>query len=103
MNYFISGHDHIHQRSIISSPDGKSKVEQLIAQSVSTKFYSPKFLSDDKWFGQKSRELSISQEHEAVGYYIYTIDGPTVTVDYWADDHGHWQSDANGRGHGLLD
>ena len=95
VNYFISGHDHIHQRSIISSPDGKSKVEQLIAQSVSTKFYSPKFLSDDKWFGQKSRELSISQEHEAVGYYIYTIDGPTVTVDYWADDHGNWQSDAN--------
>jgi hypothetical protein len=95
VRYFISGHDHIHQRSIIKSPDGKSQVEQLIAQSVSTKFYTPKFLDDAKWFGQKSRELSISQEHEAVGYYIYTIDGPTVTVDYWADDHGHWQSDAN--------
>ena len=95
VRYFISGHDHIHQRSIITSPDGKSKVGQLIAQSVSTKFYKPGFLGNDKWFGQKSRELSISQEYESVGYYIYTINGPTVTVDYYADDHGHWQSDAN--------
>ncbi|RXK88917.1 metallophosphoesterase [Chlorobaculum sp. 24CR] len=92
---FICGHDHIHQRSIISSPDGKSKVEQLIAQSCSSKFYTPKSLDDSRWFGQKSREISVSQEHEAVGYYIFTIDGPTVTVDYWADDHGHWQSDAS--------
>jgi hypothetical protein len=92
---FICGHDHIHQRSIITSPDGKSKVEELIAQSCSSKFYTPKSLDDSKWFGQKSREVSISQEHETVGYYIFTIDGPTVTVDYWADDHGHWQSDAN--------
>jgi len=91
---FICGHDHIHQRSLVTSPDGKSKVEQLIAQSCSSKFYTPKSLDDAKWFGQKSREISISQEHEAVGYYIFTIDGPTVTVDYWADDHGHWQSDA---------
>jgi hypothetical protein len=30
-----------------------------------------------------------------VGYYIYTIDGPRVTVDYYSDDHGNWQSDAN--------
>ncbi|AOS83996.1 hypothetical protein BIU88_07500 [Chlorobaculum limnaeum] len=95
VKYFICGHDHIHQRSLLASPDGKSKVEQLIAQSVSTKFYTPKVLDDDKWFGQKTRELSVSQEHQAVGYYIFTIDGPTVTVDYYADDHGHWQSDAN--------
>lgn len=95
VRYYISGHDHLHQRSIITSPDGKSQVEQLIAQSVSTKFYKPGFLDDAKWFGQKSREQSISQERESVGYYIYTIDGPTVTVDYYSDDHGHWQSDAN--------
>ncbi|NTW55198.1 MAG: metallophosphoesterase [Chlorobaculum sp.] len=95
VRYYISGHDHLHQRSIITSPDGKSQVEQLIAQSVSTKFYKPGFLDDAKWFGQKSRELSISQERETVGYYIYTIDGPTVTVDYFSDDHGHWQSDAS--------
>lgn len=92
---FICGHDHIHQRSIITSPDGKSKVEQLIAQSCSSKFYTPKSLDDSKWFGQKIREIPVSQELDTVGYYIFTIDGPTVTVDYFADDHGHWQSDAN--------
>jgi hypothetical protein len=95
VKYFICGHDHIHQRSIITSPDGKSQVEQLIAQSVSSKFYTPKVLDDAKWFGQKNREISVSQEHQAVGYYIFTIDGPSVTVDYWSDDHGHWQSDAS--------
>jgi hypothetical protein len=92
---FICGHDHIHQRSLITSPDGKSKVEQLIAQSNSSKFYTPKSLDDPNWFGQKNREISISQECKAVGYYIFIIDGPTVTVDYYADDQGHWQSDAN--------
>ncbi len=92
---FICGHDHIHQRSVITSPDGKSKAEQLIAQSNSSKFYTPKSLDDTNWFGQKSREISISQEHQTVGYYIFTINGPSVTVDYWADDQGRWQSDAN--------
>jgi hypothetical protein len=95
VKYFICGHDHIHQRSIIISPDGKSTAEQLIAQSNSSKFYRPKVLDDARWFGQKRREISISQEHETVGYYIFTIDGLTVTVDYWSDDHGHWQSDAS--------
>ena len=28
-----------------------------------------------------------------VGFYIYTVDGPWVTVDYYSDDHGNWQSD----------
>jgi hypothetical protein len=30
-----------------------------------------------------------------IGYYIFTIDGPRVTVDYYSDDHGNWQSDSN--------
>jgi hypothetical protein len=95
VRYFICGHDHIHQRSIIASPDGKSRVEQIIAASNSSKFYSPKPLDDPKWFGQKVRETSISQEMFTVGYYIYTVDGPCVTVDYYSDDHGKWQSDDN--------
>ena len=95
VRYFISGHDHIHQRSIIASPDGKSRVEEIISASNSSKFYTPKPLDDPKWFGQKVRETSISQERNTVGYYIYTVDGPRVTVDYYSDDHGNWQSDAN--------
>ena len=95
VKYFMSGHDHIHQRSIIASPDGKSQVEEIISASNSSKFYTPRDLADAKWFGQKSRETCISQERYTVGYYIYTVDGPCVTVDYYSDDHGNWQSDAN--------
>ena len=31
--YFFCGHDHIHQRSVIASPDGRSTVRQVIAAS----------------------------------------------------------------------
>jgi hypothetical protein len=95
VRYFNCGHDHIHQRSIIASPDGRSRVEEIISASNSSKFYTPKPLDDPKWFGQKVRETSISQERNTVGYYIYTVDGPRVIVDYYSDDHGNWQSDAN--------
>ncbi|HME41475.1 MAG TPA: metallophosphoesterase [Syntrophorhabdales bacterium] len=93
VKYYISGHDHIHQRSIVASPDGSSKVEELIAAPNSSKFYTPKSLTDGKWYGQKSRETSLSQEMYTIGYYIYTVDGPRVTVDYYSDDHGNWASD----------
>lgn len=105
VKYYISGHDHIHQRSVITSPDGKSKVQEIIGASNSSKFYTPKALTDAKWNGQKSRETSVSQEMFTVGYYIYTIDGPRVTVDYYADDHGGWLSDENypaATGNGLT-
>jgi hypothetical protein len=93
VKYFISGHDHIHQRSIITSPDGISKIQELICASNSSKFYTPKPLTDSKWYGQKSRETSVSQELQTVGYYIFTVDGPRVTVDYYSDNHGGWLSD----------
>ena len=93
VKYYVSGHDHIHQRSIITSPDGLSMVQEIIGASNSSKFYTPKALNDAKWFGQKGRETSVSQERYTVGYYIYTVDGPCVTVDYYSDDHGNWLSD----------
>ena len=101
VKYFISGHDHIHQRSIIQSPGCSdrdtqticSAVEELICASNSSKFYTPKALEDPNWYGQKGRETSVSQERYTVGYYIFTVDGPCVTVEYYSDDHGNWQSD----------
>lgn len=93
VRYYVSGHDHVHQRSIVASPDGKSKVEEIIGASNSSKFYTPKSLTDANWFGQKVRETSLSQERYTVGYYVYTVDGPCVTVDLFSDDHGSWQSD----------
>jgi hypothetical protein len=101
VKYYISGHDHIHQRSIIASPDGLSKVQEIIGASNSSKFYTPKSLTETKWIdpvtlvNQKIRETSLSQERYTVGYYIYTVDGPCVTVDYYSDDHGNWLSDNN--------
>lgn len=104
VKYFMSGHDHIHQRSIVTSPDNQSSVQELIGASNSSKFYTPKPLDDAKWYGQKDRETSLSQEAYTVGYYIYTVDGPRVTVDYYSDDHGNWKSDANyPNGAGLPD
>lgn len=94
VKYYISGHDHIHQHSLVASPDGKATVEEIINASDSSKFYTPKATNDAKWYGQKYRETSISQECYTVGYYIYTVDGPRVTVDYYSDDHGGWLSDA---------
>lgn len=95
VRYFMSGHDHVDQRSIIASPDGLSKVQELICASNSSKFYTPKSLTDSNWFGQKTRETSLAQELFTVGYYIYTVDGPRVTVDYYSDTHGNWKSDGN--------
>ena len=95
VGYYISGHDHIHQRSIIASPDGNSEARQIICASNSSKFYTPKSLTDANWFGQKTRETALSQELYTVGYYIFTVDGPCVTVDYYSDTHGNWKSDGN--------
>lgn len=95
VKFYISGHDHIHQRSIIASPDGISKVQEVIGASNSSKFYTPRALNDSRWSGQKRREIPLAQERNTVGYYIYTVDGPQVRVDYYSDDRGNWQSDAS--------
>jgi hypothetical protein len=101
VKYYISGHDHIHQRSIIQSPDGNSNVEELICASCSSKFYTPTALSNANWFGQKTRETSMSQEMYTVGFYVFTINGPTVTVDFYSDNHGNWYSSGNYPGGGT--
>lgn len=98
---YISGHDHIHQRSIIKSPDNASAVRQLVCTSDSSKFYTPKSTTDSAWGGQKVRETSVSQELYTVGYYVYTVDGPRVTVDFYSDDHGGWASDNSYPGSGY--
>lgn len=91
VKYMISGHDHLYNRALVESPDGMSEVEQLISIGASSKFYGPAALGD--FFGTKGRETQISQEIDTVGYYIYTVDGPRVTVDYYADAIGNIQGD----------
>ena len=94
VKYYICGHDHMHQRSVITSPDGLSRVQEIIGASDSSKFYTPKSASDPNWFGQKSRETSIRQELYSPGFYIYTVSGPRVIVDYYSEATGKFSSDA---------
>ena len=94
VKYFLGGHDHMNQHSIVASPDGLSNVHEIIGASDSSKFYTPSAVNGTNWFGQKYRETPIAQELYTVGYYIFTVDGPNVTVDFYSDTHGAWQSDA---------
>jgi hypothetical protein len=95
VKYFLAGHDHMNQHSIIASPDGLSSVHELIGASDSSKFYTPKATNNATWYGQKVRETAVAQELYTVGYYIFTVDGPNMTVDFYSDTHGNWQSDAS--------
>jgi hypothetical protein len=91
VRYYISGHDHIHQRSIIKSFSGPHQVQEIIGASDSSKFYIPLgnpelpgTINNDVQFDNPARETSIAQERNAIGYYIYTVDGSCVSVDYYS-------------------
>ncbi len=95
VRYHIGGHDHMHNRALVTSPDGKSVVQNIITASDSYKFYIPQNpANDDKYntpeFGINNgpREEEIAQQLFTIGYYIVTVDGPRVTVDYYASPNG---------------
>jgi hypothetical protein len=94
VRYMLSGHDHLHNRAIVKSPDGLNEVQQIIHMAGSTKFYGPNSL--DSFSNTKQRETQIAQDLYNVGYYIYTIDGPRVNVDYYADATGNFEGGSNG-------
>ena len=77
VHYDISGHDHMNHRSIVTSPDGQNRVQEIMCQSDSTKWYT-------STTGFSSREQSISDQQNKIGYYTFTIDGPCVTGRYFA-------------------
>jgi hypothetical protein len=81
---YISGHDHMYQRSIVTSPDGAARVQEIIGASDSSKFYIPDVPAPDAKYDDPPRETPIVQELNRVGFYIYTVDGPRVTVDYYS-------------------
>ncbi|HEY0257418.1 MAG TPA: dockerin type I domain-containing protein [Candidatus Methylacidiphilales bacterium] len=76
VRYFITGHDHHHAHSIVKSPLSNAWVEQIISQSASNKFYTP-------GSPYSPNETSVDEDLWSVGYYIYTVDGPRLTVDYY--------------------
>jgi len=88
VRYYMGGHDHMHNRAIVTSPNGLSKVQNIIGASDSYKFYIPPTMATFNTQTWRPRETPIAQELFAVGYYIYTVDGPKVTVDYYAMPNG---------------
>lgn len=117
---YMNGHDHMHDRSIVNSPDGKSTVMQLTCVSDSSKFYGPQGsgtnnntvfpygsntavstlapstpsaqMSNDIYWnvqqtpGGSQRRQVLSQELYTIGYYIFTVNGSLVNVDYYSAD-----------------
>jgi len=77
VHFYISGHDHHHDNSIVTSPDQQSKVHQIICASDSSKFYTP-------GTPVSTNDQPVEQELNRIGYYLFTVDGPRVTIDYYA-------------------
>jgi len=94
VRYYIQGHDHMHNRSLVSvttgtPTDGASpKVENIICAPDSDKFYRPNVPPNDEKYNQgvfgHTRQAQVSQELRTIGFYIYTVDGPRVTGEYYA-------------------
>jgi len=105
VHYVAGGHDHMYHRSIIKSPDGKSRVQELICSSDAYKFYVPNKPSNDATYDGVNglRETPVSQELGTIGYYIFTVDGPRVTVDFYASDNGQPGNGMTGADPGRLD
>ena len=94
VRYLFGGHDHMHNRALVASPDAEASVQDITTASNSYKFYIPQTganVNDVRYdvpaFGF-ARETELAQELFTVGYYIVTVDGPRVTVDYWASPNG---------------
>jgi hypothetical protein len=94
VKYYLSGHEHLYNRSVINSPDGNFKVQEIICGSDGPKFINPLAPTHANFVNQKSRQTQISQELNNIGFYIFTVDGPRVTVDYYADSRGSFVSPA---------
>ena len=90
VRYHMGGHDHMHNRAIVSSPNtGNYKVQNIIAASDSYKYYIPPYQTlYNSQSAFRTLEKPISQEIFTVGYYIFTVDGAKVTVDYYAMPNG---------------
>jgi len=88
VHYYVGGHDHMHNRSIVTTTDGTSaSVQAIIAASDSSKFYQPAATSNDQTYDVKAfghtRQTQISQELAQVGYYVVTVNGALASVDYY--------------------
>ncbi len=100
VDFYFCGHDHNHNRSIVKAIDGNGagQVHHILCSSNSSKFYTPNennptgrgaagpsaLKSNDDYFCGGKRQTQLSQELYTVGYYIVTVDGPNVQIDYYS-------------------
>jgi len=102
VRYLLCGHDHMHDRSIITTTDGKTaNVNQLVTSSNSCYNYfprNPSVVSSDvindsynvKAFGVSRRSV-VTQELNTFGYYIVTVDGNNITFEFYsAPSYATW-------------
>lgn len=100
---YFCGHDHIHNRSIVSTIDGvaandgtTANVTHILCSSDSSKFYVPNendpvgnppvppLTSNNYYYCGGKRQTQLQQEVNTVGYYIVTVDGPNCSVDFYS-------------------
>lgn len=79
VRYCFSGHDHMYYRSMITSPDGLSRVMQIICGSCCHKFYSPKE-------PYSSRDEPIVQDLGRVSFLVFTVDGENVSAECFSTE-----------------
>ena len=101
VRYYVGGHDHMHDLTQVWTTDGQAaKVTELVCASDSSKFYIPAGNAENTIFGLgisndqhydgtafgHTRQTPLAQELYTVGFYIFTVDGPRVTVDFYSAD-----------------
>jgi hypothetical protein len=80
----MCGHDHMHDRSKISTIDGSASLTQQVGASNSNKFYYPATTANDVSFSSGKRQTVVSHERNTIGYYIFTVDGDNISIDYYS-------------------
>jgi hypothetical protein len=102
VRYHVFGHDHFHERSRSTTSNGSGKsVTEVFCSPSANWLYTPK--STAQWYDPTSfpafQRSVHSQDLNHIGYYIYTVDGPNVTVDYYGAEvpstfsaSGNWGS-----------
>lgn len=107
VRYYIHGHDHFHERVKVGTSDGSGKaVTAIFSAATASEVKVPR--ATRTWWDPAElpgfRRSIHSQQVNTVGYYLYTVDGPAVTVAYYAadldsvfDPEGNW-----GAGHFTI-
>lgn len=82
--FLVNGHVHMHNHSVLYSSDLAWSIHQLVCAPSSSKFYLPAPPTDPPSIDYLRRP--IGQELKTIGYYIFTVSGSNVTIDYYSAD-----------------